>query len=402
MLLIRNSLEYPYIPQSPQIVPLVAAGLIAGAGSMLGGLFGGGSSAKAQKKTNAANLQIARENNVWNKRLQDEQNAFNLKMWDAYNQYNTPSNQRSRYEAAGINPYFALGNIDAGNAQSLISADAAPAQQVQFQAPNYDFVGQSIAQGAQTAASAVSAAQSAEQVKALQISNAYQPAIMASNLKLLNAQLENTFGDVTLKHLSAKLQRTAMNDTLSQIHQQSIGAQLDNNLKSLQYSQGVVELQIRQFYHDNMQPTEALQLTQMLDKGAAEIALLKSQKELTDKQVKYYHDTIIAQLMQASAAVTSANASMKNANTNASVASSQINANNASANASNAQAGLTMANTWTTRQQYNFWQKTLDDRIKLVRNQQVISGSDAGFRTFNNFTHSLVPIGSLPTPNFVF
>ena len=384
------------------MVPAVAAGLIAGAGSLLGGLFGGGSSARAQRKTNATNLQIARENNAWNKKMQDEQNAFNLKMWNAYNDYNTPLNQRSRYEAAGINPYFALSNIDPGNAQSLISADVAPAQQVQYQAPSYDYVGQSISQAAQTASTAISAAQDAEQVKALQISNAYQPAIMASNLKLLNAQLQNTFGDVTLKRLSAKLQRTAMQDTLSQIHQQNIGTQLDNNLKSLQYSQGVVELQIRQFYHDNIQPTEALQLCQLLDKGAAEIALLKSQKELTDKEVKDYHDTIIAQLMQASAAVTSANASMKNANTAASVAPSQIAANNASASSSNAQAGLTKANTWTTRQQFNFWEKTLDDRIKLVRNSQIISGSDAGFRTFNNFTHSLVPFGSLSTPSLGF
>ena len=198
MLFIRNSLEYAYIPCKPCIAPLVGAGIIAGAGSLLGGLFGGGLSARSQRKTNETNLRIAHENNLWNKKLQDEQNAFNLKMWNAYNDYNTPANQRSRYEAAGINPYFALSNIDAGNAQSLISADVAPAQQVQYQAPNYDFLGQSISQAAQTASTAISAAHSAEEVKALQISNAYQPAIMASNLKLLNAQLQNTFGDVTL------------------------------------------------------------------------------------------------------------------------------------------------------------------------------------------------------------
>lgn len=81
----------------------LSAGLIGGT-SLLGGVlnyFG-------QKSANANALRNMRE-----------QNAFTRSMWDATNAYNTPLAQRRRYEEAGINPYLALGNIQAGNAQGV-------------------------------------------------------------------------------------------------------------------------------------------------------------------------------------------------------------------------------------------------------------------------------------------
>lgn len=90
---------------------LLEAGVNAGA-SLLGGVlnfFG-------QKSANAAALQRMRE-----------QNSFVERMWNEGNAYNTPYEQRKRYEAAGINPYMALGNIQAGNAQgSVTPAPPAP------------------------------------------------------------------------------------------------------------------------------------------------------------------------------------------------------------------------------------------------------------------------------------
>ena len=78
---------------------LLEAGVNAGA-SLLGGVF----SYFGQKSANAAALQRMRE-----------QNDFAERMWN------------ERYEAAGINPYLALGNIQAGNAQgSVTPAPPAP------------------------------------------------------------------------------------------------------------------------------------------------------------------------------------------------------------------------------------------------------------------------------------
>lgn len=90
---------------------LLEAGVNAGA-SLLGGIF----SYFGQKSANAAALERMRE-----------QNNFAERMWNEGNKYNTPYEQRKRYEAAGINPYLALGNIQAGNAQgSVTPAPPAP------------------------------------------------------------------------------------------------------------------------------------------------------------------------------------------------------------------------------------------------------------------------------------
>ena len=84
---------------------LLEAGVNAGA-SLLGGVL----SYFGQKSANAAALERMRE-----------QNNFAERMWNEGNAYNTPYEQRKRYEAAGINPYLALGNIQAGNAQGSVS-----------------------------------------------------------------------------------------------------------------------------------------------------------------------------------------------------------------------------------------------------------------------------------------
>jgi hypothetical protein len=90
---------------------LLEAGVNAGA-SLLGGVLG----YFGQKSANQAALQRMRE-----------QNDFAERMWNKGNEYNTPYEQRKRYEAAGINPYMALGNIQAGNAQgSVTPAPPAP------------------------------------------------------------------------------------------------------------------------------------------------------------------------------------------------------------------------------------------------------------------------------------
>lgn len=90
---------------------LLETGITAGT-SLLGGVLG----YFGQKSANAEALKRMRE-----------QNDFVERMWNKGNEYNTPYEQRKRYELAGINPYLALGNIQAGNAQgSVTPAPPAP------------------------------------------------------------------------------------------------------------------------------------------------------------------------------------------------------------------------------------------------------------------------------------
>ena len=100
------------------MVPLVAASLISGGASLLGGL----ANSASQSSANRANLQIARETNQMQYQMFQEQNAFNERMYNQMQQYNTPAAQMQRYSDAGINPYIAAGNVQTGNAQSALQS----------------------------------------------------------------------------------------------------------------------------------------------------------------------------------------------------------------------------------------------------------------------------------------
>lgn len=107
------------------VAPAIAAG-----GSILGNLFGGGATVKAQKLANDTNLQINREANQNQYQMFQEQNAFNERMWNQMNEYNTPAAQMQRFTDAGINPYIAAGDVQTGNAQSALQSASAPQQHV--------------------------------------------------------------------------------------------------------------------------------------------------------------------------------------------------------------------------------------------------------------------------------
>nr|DAG79682.1 MAG TPA: DNA pilot protein VP2 [Microviridae sp.] len=95
------------------IAPVVGAALINGGASLLGGIFG----SKSQSDANKTNLQIARETNALNYKMFNEQNAYNKEMWQLNNEYNDPSNQASRLQAAGFNPYLS-GDVTSGSSSS--------------------------------------------------------------------------------------------------------------------------------------------------------------------------------------------------------------------------------------------------------------------------------------------
>lgn len=111
------------------------------------------SSVRAQKHANASNELIARETNDLNYKIAQEanqwnwsnlqaQNEWNVQQWERENAYNDPSAQMERYIKAGINPVWALGNGDPGNAQHLESGSPQPAEVAHMEPwrvnPEYD------------------------------------------------------------------------------------------------------------------------------------------------------------------------------------------------------------------------------------------------------------------------
>lgn len=87
-------------------------------------------------KTNKANMAINQMNNDFNAAEAQKARDFQLDMWNRENAYNTASAQRSRLEAAGLNPYLMMNGGNAGTASSVGStspATAAPPLSMQRQ-----------------------------------------------------------------------------------------------------------------------------------------------------------------------------------------------------------------------------------------------------------------------------
>ena len=102
-------MNYRFLDQdcSPQFKNGLETAIIVGAGLAAVGAVGSAAiSSHAQSKANQTNIDLARE-----------QMAYQTSEREAVQEYNLPEVQRARYEQAGINPYFAMSNIQSGNSE---------------------------------------------------------------------------------------------------------------------------------------------------------------------------------------------------------------------------------------------------------------------------------------------
>lgn len=85
--------------------------IIAGGASLLGSALGFGS----QKKTNKANMELAKYQNEWQTQENEKAYQRNLQMWNLQNVYNSPTQQMARLRSAGLNPNLVYGSGVTGN-----------------------------------------------------------------------------------------------------------------------------------------------------------------------------------------------------------------------------------------------------------------------------------------------
>lgn len=85
--------------------------IIAGGASLLGSALGFGS----QKKTNKANMELAKYQNEWQTQENEKAYQRNFQMWNLQNEYNSPTQQMARLRTAGLNPNLVYGNGVTGN-----------------------------------------------------------------------------------------------------------------------------------------------------------------------------------------------------------------------------------------------------------------------------------------------
>lgn len=87
---------------------------VSGIASAIGTVAAAKQNRKAQQETNAANLALAQQQNQWN-----------LDQWNRENAYNSPANQVSLLQQAGLNPLFYGSSLGPNEASSIQSADLA-------------------------------------------------------------------------------------------------------------------------------------------------------------------------------------------------------------------------------------------------------------------------------------
>lgn len=297
------------ISAAPIVGPVVSA-----AGSVIGGAIakqGSDAAARASllatRETNAANLKLARYQNDWN-----------LAQWNRQNAYNTPAAQRARYEEAGINPYFALGNISSGQAEGVLSADMANQQSG---AEAY----QMKAQGSQQLGAAVSGAASQffntqfqqEQTKALQIQNTENVLSMAKRVQGL--EYDNQAKKMANQLYNANMQ-SLMNITKNQ-ERESYARVAQANLQTVgsQY-----DIAAKGFTNKFILPAQRDIAQMTIGKMVSEIAYQKAQEKWTNKQTALAAKYAAAAMLSANASWLSSKAAW---NTSLSTASSVENQN---------------------------------------------------------------------------
>lgn len=302
------------IPHHNKLIdPVTGAALISAGGSVLGGLTGLLGGSNSAKKS----LQAVRETNKANRELAEYQNEWNLAQWNRQNAYNTPAAQRARYEEAGINPYFALGNIQSGNAQSLLSADMAN-QQSGSEAYNMR------AQGFQNLGSSISGAASQfynsmyqqEQTKALQIQN-------TENLLSLSQRVQGLKYDNESKRMANELynanMQSLMNITKNQ-ERESYARVAQANLQTVGSQYDVAS---KAFTNKFILPAQRDMAQMSIQKMVSEIAYQKAQERWTEKQTSLAAKYAAAAMLSANSSWLSSKAAWNTSLTNASSVENQ-------------------------------------------------------------------------------
>lgn len=297
----------------PHQFKAILGGIISAVGSLAGGAISkAGSDAAAR-----ASLQATRETNAANLKLAQYQNDWNVAQWNRQNAYNTPLAQRQRYEEAGINPYFALGNINSGSAQSLMSADMAN-QQSGTEAFNMKAVGsqQLGASIANASSQFLNAQYQQEQTKALQIQNTEN--LLSMNKRVQGLEYDNQAKKMANELYNANMQ-SLMNITKNQ-ERESYARVAQANLQTVGSQYDVAS---KAFTNKFILPAQRDIAQMTIGKMVAEISYQKAQQHWTEKQTALASKYAAAAMLSANANWLSSKAAWSNSLTNASSVASQ-------------------------------------------------------------------------------
>lgn len=288
--------------------------VIGAAGSLLGGAIGAAGSSHAADKS----LQATRETNKANRELAQYQNEWNLAQWYRQNAYNSPSAQRQRYEQAGINPYFALGNITSGNAQgNLESANMANqqsgAESYNMLAQGYQNLGSSIADATQKF---YGTQFQQEQIKALQIQN-------SENLLSMIYRVQGLRYDNQAKRMANEVYNANMQSLINMTKNQERESYARVAQANLQTVGTEYDIATKAFTNKFILPAQRDMAQMTIQKMVSEIAYQKAQERWTEKQTALAAKYAAASMLSANASWLSSKAAWNTSLSNASSVENQ-------------------------------------------------------------------------------
>nr|DAW04011.1 MAG TPA: DNA pilot protein VP2 [Microviridae sp.] len=305
----KNGFLSGLVSAAPIIGPIVSA-----AGSIIGGSVAKSGSDAAAK----ASLQATRETNAANLKLAQYQNDWNLAQWNRMNAYNTPALQRQRYEEAGINPYFAMGNISSGSAEGTLTSAPMANQQSGADAFNLK------AQGAQQLGSAISAASSQffntqyqqEQTKALKIQN-------TENLLSMSHRVQGLKYDNEAKRMSNELYNANMQSLINITKNQERESYARVAQANLQTVGSQYDVAAKAFTNKFILPAQRDIAQMTISQMTAEIAYQRAQQHWTEKQTALAAKYAAAAMLSSNASWLSSKAAWNTSLSNASSVANQ-------------------------------------------------------------------------------
>lgn len=294
---------------------------ISAAGSLLGSITGGLFAKHGSDAAAKASLQATRETNAANLKLAQYQNDWNVAQWNRQNAYNTPLAQRQRYEEAGINPYFALGNINSGSAQSLLSSNMdnqqSGAEAFNMQAQGAQQLGSAISSGVSNATAQFYNAQyQQEQTKALQIQN-------TENLLSMNKRVQGLEYDNQAKKMANELYNANMQSLMNITKNQERESYARVAQANLQTVGSEFDVAAKSFTNKFILPAQRDIAQMTIGKMVSEIAYQKAQERWTAKQTALASKYAAAAMLSANASWLNSKAAWSNSLTNASSVASQ-------------------------------------------------------------------------------
>lgn len=215
-------------------------------------------SSKATKYSANKNLQSVQDTNAQNYKIWQEQKDYDYTKWKEQLAYNTPSAQRERLEAAGINPQLAMNNLSTGEATSSAGGQTPPT----MEAPQIDAaaIGQAVANDknniVQSLGMMSSIMKQSQEAHEIQIRNSW--ANIKNTLDVAGSTKDNSLKEQAIR--AAKLQNEFTDRTMED------NISLKSSMASLVWRQylnekakgTLLELQkdVQTYYRDKVQPAE--------------------------------------------------------------------------------------------------------------------------------------------------